>query len=187
MQLPLLALLTGALIVTASAPEATTPCGVKYQGIERNGIEIFLGIPYAQDTSGQNRFKPPLPHVSPPGTIVDATKAGAACPQPLGVLYPPLGLGNITHVSEDCLNLNVARPKMHGLTKKLPVMVWIHGGSFWWASNTEPTTAPDGLIKQSVENGEPVMHVAMNYRLGCMFSMCPHDDLTDHDNSLWLC
>ncbi|KAF1934576.1 alpha/beta-hydrolase, partial [Clathrospora elynae] len=69
---------------------------------------------------------------------------------------------------EDCLNLNVARPKAADRQGKgkLPVLVWIHGGSFWWASNTEPTTAPDGLIKQSVENGDPIMHVAMNYRLG---------------------
>lgn len=30
----------------------------------------------------------------------------------------------------------------------------------------EPTTAPDGLIKQSVANGMPVIHVRVNYRLG---------------------
>ncbi|CAO2651475.1 Nn.00g040450.m01.CDS01 [Neocucurbitaria sp. VM-36] len=45
-------------------------------------------------------------------------------------------------------------------------MVWIHGGSFWGGSNVEPTTAPDGLVRQSVENGLPIIHVAMNYRLG---------------------
>lgn len=166
MQLLSLSLL-GAISLAAGAPEVITSCGVKYQGIERNDIEIFLGIPYAQDTSGQNRFKPPIPVVHEAGVTVDATKPGVACPQPLGVLFPPLGLGNITDISEDCLNLNVARPKSGYEGKKLPVMVWIHGGSFWWASNTEPTTAPDGLIKQSVENGDPIIHVAMNYRLGC--------------------
>jgi carboxylesterase type B len=30
----------------------------------------------------------------------------------------------------------------------------------------EPTTAPDGLIKQSVANGLPVIYVRLNYRLG---------------------
>lgn len=158
--------LIGAAIVAASVPMVTTTCGATYKGIERNDIELFLGIPYAEDTSGKNRFKPPFPRVYVPGTTVDATKPGPACPQPLGVLYPPLGLGNITNISEDCLNLNVARPKKIGAGKKLPVMVWIHGGSFWWASNTEPTTAPDGLIRQSIENGDPIIHVAMNYRLG---------------------
>jgi carboxylesterase type B len=30
----------------------------------------------------------------------------------------------------------------------------------------EPTTAPDGLIEQSIANGMPVIHVRLNYRLG---------------------
>ena len=30
----------------------------------------------------------------------------------------------------------------------------------------EPTFKPDGLVQQSVEGGSPVIHVAMNYRLG---------------------
>jgi carboxylesterase type B len=168
MRLPLIVSVLGTISVTAGTPQVSNTCGVKYQGLERNGIEIFLGIPYAQDTSGENRFKAPRLHIPVPGSTVDATKPGPACPQPLGVLFPPLGLGNITTVSENCLNLNVARPKPNGTGEKLPVMVWIHGGSFWWASKDEPTTDPDGLILQSVENGDPIIHVRMNYRLGCM-------------------
>ena len=47
----------------------TTTAGVQFGdakdpinivGIGRNDIEIFLGIPYAQDTSGENRFKPQI-------------------------------------------------------------------------------------------------------------------------------
>lgn len=167
MWLPLQIALIGVATAAAGAPKVTSTCGVVYQGIERNEIDIFLGIPYAQDTSGKNRFKPPIPRVFASGMTVDATKPGPACPQPLGTLYPPIGVGNITDISEDCLNLNVARPKNIGGGKKLPVMVWIHGGSFWWASNTEPTTAPDGMISQSVQHGDPIIHVAMNYRLGC--------------------
>ncbi|KAJ4369266.1 hypothetical protein N0V86_009097 [Didymella sp. IMI 355093] len=143
-------------------------CGITYQGIERDGLQYFYGIPYGQDTSGENRFKPPRLFVPAPGSIIDATKPGVACPQALGKSSPPLGQGNVTEVSEDCLNLNVVRPKLnatHGYGK-LPVMVWIHGGSFWWGSNMEPTFNPDGLIRQSVEGGHPVIHVAMNYRLG---------------------
>lgn len=139
--------------------------GVEYVGLSSDGIEYFMGIPYAQDTSGANRFKPPRPYFPAPGTRVDATKPGPACPQALGQGFPPLALGSITEVSEDCLSLNIARPKLDG-HGPLPVMVWIHGGSFWLGSNTEPTTAPAGLIHQSLENGLPVMHVAINYRLG---------------------
>lgn len=46
-------------------------------------------------------------------------------------------------------------------------MVFIHGGSFWGGSNEEITIAPDGMILESEKNGLPVIHVAMNYRLGC--------------------
>lgn len=41
-------------------------------------------------------------------------------------------------------------------------------GSFWTGSNQEITTTPDALVIQSIENKLPVMHVAMNYRLGGM-------------------
>lgn len=167
-----------AAIATTGARLSSAYADIDVQGIARNDIEIFLGIPYAQDTGGKNRFKPPIPYVYDPSKPIDATKPGPACPQPLGVLFPPIGLGNITEISENCLNLNIARPKAEDREGKgpLPVLVWIHGGSFWFGSNTEPTTAPDGMIKQSVENGQPIMHVAMNYRLG-FFGFANSDSL----------
>jgi carboxylesterase type B len=157
-----------AAATTAGVLLGNSADSINVLGTARNDIEVFLGIPYAQDTGGERRFKPPIPYEYTPGETIDATKPGVACPQHLGVIFAPLGLGNITEISEDCLNLNVARPKAADREGKgpLPVLVWIHGGSFWWASNNEPTTAPDGMIQQSVENGEPIIHVAINYRLG---------------------
>jgi carboxylesterase type B len=123
--------LLGATSVAARALQVeNTTCGVTYRGTERNGIQHFYGIPYGQDTSGENRFKPPRPYVPSPGSIIDATQPGVACPQSLGKSSPPLGQGNVTQVSEDCLNLNIVRPKLNDTERhgKLPVMVWIHGG-----------------------------------------------------------
>lgn len=141
--------------------------GIEYHGHRRNDIEVFLNIPYGEDTGGPSRFKPPRPRVLPRGTSLDASEYGPACPQQLGGWVVPLSLTNVTRISEDCLNLNVARPKDTSEKDGLPVMVFIHGGSFWTGQNQEVTILPDGMILESVKNGFPVIHVAMNYRLGC--------------------
>lgn len=131
MKTNLLASLLGPIGVTAHTFHVhDASCGITYRGVERNGLQHFYGILYGQDTSGENRFKPPRLYVPAPGSVIDATKPGVACPQPLGKSSPPLGQGDVTEVSEDCLNLNVVRPKLNTAHEygKLPVMVWIHGG-----------------------------------------------------------
>lgn len=139
-----------------------------YNGFDRNGVEVFLNIPYGQDTSGENRFKPPQLHHPEPGSIINAQSLGPACPQQTGRVFAPLALANTTNISEDCLNLNIVRPKgSSNFGSRLPVMLFIHGGSFWVGSNGEPTTSPDGLILESIQNELPVIHIAINYRLGC--------------------
>lgn len=153
--------------LAALAPSATIPeCDVTYRGINRNGVEAFLNIPYGMSTSGAHRFKPPRLHVPVPGETVYADSYGPACPQALGGWVAPLSLTNVTRISEDCLNLNIVRPKGTKPDDLLPVMIYIHGGSFWAGQNSEMTTTPDGLILESVKNGLPIIHVGMNYRLG---------------------
>lgn len=168
-----------ALLYSGVAVAATTPRvvdkkqDVTYAGLERNGIEVFLNIPYGEDTGGVNRFKPPKPRVAVPGSTIVAKSYGPSCPQQLGNWTPPISLGNITNISEDCLNLNIARPKGACAGDKLPVMVYIHGGSFWAGDNHDPTILPDGMILESEKNGLPIIHVALNYRLGCKQSNHP--------------
>jgi carboxylesterase type B len=128
MQLPILVVLAAAATVSTRALFVRDSNAIEYVGLAGADIEMFMGIPYGQDTSGANRFKPPRPYVPAPGSRIDATERGPACPQPLGQLSPPLALVNITEVSEDCLNLNIARPK--GVAGPMPVMIWIHGGQF---------------------------------------------------------
>lgn len=139
---------------------------VTYRGVWSPGIETFFAIPYGQDTGGENRFKQPQPFVPTPGSFINAVEPGPACPQPHGDYAFPLYLSNITGISEDCLHLNVYRPEGAECDANLPVMLYIHGGSFFIGSKDELTIQPEGLIRRSVEMGHPVVVVNINYRLG---------------------
>jgi carboxylesterase type B len=161
-------LLSGKSADAAVTSDATTSpsvlderTNVTYQGLYQNDIEIFLNLRFGQDTSGPNRFKPPRPFVPEPGSTITAQEYGPACPQSPNAYYA-------TQVSEDCLSLNVARPAACNSTQseQLPVLVWIFGGGLILGSNHNAATAPDALIAESVENGTPVIHVSLNYRLG---------------------
>ncbi|KAI0882810.1 alpha/beta-hydrolase [Annulohypoxylon maeteangense] len=159
--------LCGRVVATTSNPSVVdTKNNVTYKGLNRNGVEAFLNVPYGQDTSGANRFKPPRAFVPKSGSTINAQTYGPACPQPLGEGLPPLTLSNVTEISEDCLNLNIIRPTNVTTEDRLPVLVYIYGGGFWTGQNSELVTQPDGMILESVENGLPIIHVAMNYRLG---------------------
>ncbi|GAB1731204.1 hypothetical protein NU195Hw_g621t1 [Hortaea werneckii] len=177
------ALLLAIRLVTASAPTAyDCSADVTYTGTYRSGVEAFLSIPYAQDTGGEHRFKPPRPYVPTPGTEISATVAGPTCPQQKGAPFAPLFLQNVTNVSENCLHLNIERPNGTHPHAKLPVMVFIHGGSFIIGSKDEPVSQPPELILQSVANGLPVLVVEINYRLG-VFGFAKSTALTEQGSA----
>lgn len=100
---------------------------VRYVGKRAaSGVEHFQNIFYAEDTSGPNRFAPPVPVRPVKGSVVDASLPGAWCPQGLGDVLP--FTSQVTNVSENCLSLRIARPGGTHADAKLPVMVWLHGG-----------------------------------------------------------
>src|SRR5271168_1228686 len=90
-------------------------------GVVEAEVASFKGIPYASAPVGSLRWRPPRP-APESSAIRTAHEYGPACQQPS---MP--GLGSY-RVSEDCLTLNVFRP--FECEDPLPVMVWIHGGSF---------------------------------------------------------
>ncbi|PBP27479.1 hypothetical protein BUE80_DR001685 [Diplocarpon rosae] len=81
---------------------------------------------------------------------------------------PPLGAG----ASEDCLFLDVMVPTDIYAQKTGPgasVLVWIHGGGYVGGgkSATGSSGNPAGILARSRENnGEGVIFVSLNYRLG---------------------
>ncbi|KAF5346922.1 hypothetical protein D9758_010092 [Tetrapyrgos nigripes] len=160
--------------VNPTGPSVTDRRNVTYIGITTDsGVEKFLNIPYGLDTSFGRRFKAAEPAYLREGTVYDATKKGPICPQSTSKTQA----GEEMEMSEDCLRLMVARPT-HGdwwtEGKKLPVMVWIHGGGLFDGNINEERYDPEQMVLQSVENKLPIIFVSMNYRLnifGFAFSM----------------
>jgi para-nitrobenzyl esterase len=155
----------GPLVRTAEGP---------VQGSVSNGVSAFLGIPFAAAPVGALRWQPPQPHGAWTQTL-DATKFGNTCPQitELGVFAGPVS------VTEDCLFLNVFAPSRGPVanSKKLPVLVWIHGGGlFDGESNDYDASA---LVKGGP--GGPTVVVTINYRLGLLgYFAHPAIDAEDH-------
>lgn len=127
------------------------------RGTLTDGIASFKGIPYAAPPFGPNRFRAPARPAAWDG-IRDATAFGPTAPHgpysaPLNALVPePIIAG------DDCLNLNVWSPDVGAAS--LPVMVWIHGGSFLNGSGAVPTYDGHNFARDGV------VCVTINYRLG---------------------
>ena len=116
------------------------------------------GIPYAR----AERFQPPAP-VPDWTTELAATSLSPACPQaPVPFLDDVLGTkyGELPG-SEDCQNLSITMPGDLQPEEKLPVMVWIHGGSYTTGSGDLAIFDPARLVAEN-----RVVVVSVTYRLG---------------------
>jgi para-nitrobenzyl esterase len=121
----------------------------KVRGSAAGDIKVFKGIPYGADTSGANRFMPPMKPAKWAG-IRDALEYGSTAPQ--------AGGGRGPAQSENCLVLNVWTPSVTG--GKRPVMVWLHGGGF--SSGSGSSAINDGT---SLAHTSDVVVVTINHRL----------------------
>ncbi|PNH36958.1 hypothetical protein VD0004_g9814 [Verticillium dahliae] len=141
--------------VVAQAPLATTVNGT-YEGAHLSSWDqdAFLGIPFAQPPIGDLRWRWPQSLNESFADVRDATKQGYSCMQYRGNF----------DMSEDCLTLNVVRPSGKH-EKPLPVLVWIFGGGLFTGSIADPQYNLSGIVKVSQDMGQPVIAVAMNYRL----------------------
>jgi para-nitrobenzyl esterase len=105
-------------VVALAAPTVNTTEG-SVKGFVRDGVNTFLGIPYAAPPVGDLRWMEPQP--PKPYALLDATEFRNTCPQ-VTTLGPFAGPASTT---EDCLYLNVFTT---GAGSSKPVIVWIHGG-----------------------------------------------------------
>lgn len=164
---PLLFLFSAAVVVAQSPVSVHDNAhNVTYVGYNESGVENFQNIRYGNDTSGANRFKHPQPFTYPNGTTVQATAAGASCPQQ--TIESLVGITQnegVYSLSEDCLNLRIARPAGTKQDAKLPVMVWIYGGGDETGSTNVSLYEPTALVLGAAAKKTPLIFVAMNYRL----------------------
>jgi para-nitrobenzyl esterase len=121
------------------------------------GVAAYKGIPYAKPPTGDLRWAPPVPAPAWTG-VHDARAFGRACLQPP---RSPTSVydSDMASPSEDCLTLNVWTPTD---ARKLPVMVWIHGGALVGGSSSEPLYDGAQFARQGI------VFVSINYRLGLL-------------------
>ncbi|KDQ57834.1 hypothetical protein JAAARDRAFT_194101 [Jaapia argillacea MUCL 33604] len=115
-------------------------------------LNKWLGIPFAADTSGSNRWLPPQKIIGGNGTVFNASAYGPACLQ--GVYN---GYNGTSWQSEDCLRVNVMAPANR--TGLLPVYMWITGGGF----NSQASSNPQ--VDGSHLTATGIVFASFNYRL----------------------
>ena len=145
---------------------------------------VFLGVPFAAAPTGNLRWKPPQPlTASSEGAPYEATSYAPACIQGDYIVSwyaglidsfggDPEGAARPVSESEDCLHLNVWTPDLTP-ENPLPVMVWIHGGSFMGGWSYEPNYEGARLSE------EGVIVVSLAYRLGALGFIGPDAHDTD--------
>ena len=128
------------------------------EGVRRDGLCLFKGVPYAAAPVGPRRWMPPQP-IEPWQGVYRADKFREIAPQ-----NPMIGGPNPEEPepqSEDCLFLNIYSPGLDDARR--PVMVWIHGGAFAFGSGSSPMNEASGLARRN-----DVVVVTVNYRLNLL-------------------
>ncbi|MDH6309056.1 para-nitrobenzyl esterase [Dysgonomonas sp. PFB1-18] len=137
----------------------------KVKGYISRGVYTFLGIPYASETSGKNRFMPPQKHEKWDG-IRPAVFYGNSAPQDVysraSTSYDMfVDHWNYDEISENCLSLNIWTNAIAD-GKKRPVIVWLHGGGYTRGNGFEQ----DGYHGENIVRYGDIVFCSINHRLG---------------------
>ncbi len=132
-----------------------------------NEAHVWRGVPFAAPPVGDLRWRAPRPAAGWEGTR-ESLSHGTWCTQIRGRLddgssADAIPVGEIMG-GEDCLYLDVYAPKMTAeaaASAKLPVMMWIHGGSNVWGRAEQYD--PSAFVAK-----ENVIVAVVQYRLGPM-------------------
>lgn len=134
------------------------------RGRVRDGMNVFLGIPYAAPPVGDLRWRPPAPAPSWSEPL-DAVAFGAVCAQDSTRLP---GFGHFSE-TEDCLYLNVFSPVGSNIGDDRPVMVWFPGGGLYCGGS-------NGYNPSALVCDGDVVFVSINYRVN-VFGFFSHPEI----------
>ncbi|EED13170.1 carboxylesterase, putative [Talaromyces stipitatus ATCC 10500] len=142
---------------------------VDYTGTK---VNKFKGIKYAHISARFERARP-ISGEELSGNIIDATQYGPRCPQVDVDVRHLLRIPEDFEIKEEvedefeCLNLDVTVPTDITNNQKLPVLVWIYGGSqaVTFCSSASGICDTTRIVAESAKAGKPIIMVAMNYRL----------------------
>jgi len=112
---------------------------------------VWKAIPFAKPPVGSLRWKAPRD----PDPWTDTREESDYCEPCAQYLF----VGTETYGSEDCLYLNVWRPRTS--ETNLPVYFWIHGGG-----NTLGTASSDDYNGANLADRSNLVVVTVNYRIG---------------------
>lgn len=140
----------------AAGPIVQTASG-EVRGRWRDTGAVFRGIPYARAPVGALRFAAPAP-VLPWDGVRAATEIG---PTPQRRPFPAVAMiPERTVPGEETLTVDVFTPVPGQPGRRLPVLVWVHGGGFTAGVPASPWY--DG----AAFNRDGIVVVSLSYRLG---------------------
>ena len=153
---------------------------------QNNEVEMFLGIPFAVPPINDLRWEKPVAWTPENKKEITAKKFRPGCIQNERIVnwYKRLILDfggdpetfDIPEFSEDCLYLNLWRPK--GLKDNLPVIVYIHGGSNKAGWSYEPNYHGHNIANKGF------ILISIPYRLG-VFGFFSHPDIESPNLALY--
>ena len=153
---------------------------------EDNEVEMFLGLPFAAPPIDELRWEKPIAWTPKNKKEIFANEFKPGCIQNQRIVnwYKRLILDfgsdprtfDIPDFSEDCLYLNLWRPK--AIKNNLPVIVYIHGGSNKAGWSYEPN-----YLGHNIANKGFIL-ISIPYRLG-VFGFFSHPDIEDPNLALY--
>ncbi|WEF30896.1 carboxylesterase/lipase family protein [Pseudoduganella chitinolytica] len=157
---------TATAAASLAAPTVVTVEGGAIEGAYAEGVRTFKGVPFAAPPVGPLRWKTPQP-VQPWNGVRPAKDFGA---RPMQLALFSDMVFRSPRIDEDCLYLNVwTPPVMDG--KKLPVLVYFHGGGLAAGDGSEPRYDGAAMARQGI------VALTVNYRLG-VFGFLAHPELS---------